>query len=102
VALSLLSFQEHRKSLRPSTLISIYLLFSIIFDAVQCRTLFLLSSENGFRTIAVVLSASIEVKIAMLFLEAKQKRDFLASAWIASPPEALCGVISRSLFLVAE
>jgi hypothetical protein len=61
-ALPLLSYQEQRKSLRPSTLISLYLLFSIAFDAVQCRTLFLLPSANGFHTIAAVLSGVLAIK----------------------------------------
>jgi ATP-binding cassette subfamily C (CFTR/MRP) protein 1 len=98
VALCMLSFQEHRKSLRPSTLISLYLLFSIACDAVQCRTLWLLPSENGLRSIAAVLSAGIAVKVGMLLLEAKQKREFLIPPWRASSPEALSGVIGRSFF----
>lgn len=97
-ALSLLSFQDHRKSLRPSTLISIYLLLSIVFDAVQCRTLFLLTSADGLHTIAAVLSANLAVKVVVLLLEVKQKRNVLVPTWRSVPRETLSGVISRSLF----
>jgi hypothetical protein len=41
LALGLLSYLEHTRSLQPSTLMAVYLLLSLLFDAVQVRTLYL-------------------------------------------------------------
>jgi ATP-binding cassette subfamily C (CFTR/MRP) protein 1 len=98
VALIVLSFVEHRNSIRPSSLVLLYLLFSTAFDAVQCRTLWLRPSINGLHTIAAVSSASIGIKIGILFLEARHKQNYLLHPWSRSPPEALSGAISQSLY----
>ncbi|KAF2478209.1 multidrug resistance-like protein [Lindgomyces ingoldianus] len=62
LVLCMLSYLEHSRSLRPSALLNAYLLFSLLFDAVVLRTLWM-----------VVLSSIA----TMLFLEAKEKRGYL-------------------------
>jgi hypothetical protein len=98
IALCALSFVEHRQSVRPSSLITLYLLFSVAFDAVQCRTLWLLPREQKLRTIASVLSVAIGFKLVLLFLEIAEKRSSLVHPWNRSPPESLSGAINRSFF----
>lgn len=98
IALCVLSFAEHRQSMRPSSLITLYLLFSVAFDAVQCRTLWLLPQDRKLRIISVIFSVSIGSKMGILVLELIEKRAFLVPPWNQAPPESLSGTINRSLF----
>ncbi|TVY60887.1 ABC transporter FUM19 [Lachnellula suecica] len=98
IALCVLSFAEHRQSIRPSSLITLYLLSSIAFDAVQCRTLWLLPERHDLRTVATIFSISIGLKLGILVLEVIEKRTFLLPPWNRAPPESLSGTINRSLF----
>ena len=83
----LLSHFEDRKATRPSTLLNIYLVLSIIFDAAEVRTLWTIQYIH----VAAVQSASIGVKIGMLFLEARQKGPYLLKPYKDYPPEATSG-----------
>jgi ATP-binding cassette subfamily C (CFTR/MRP) protein 1 len=98
IALCVLSLVEHRQSIRPSSIISLYLLFSVAFDAVQCRSLWLLPEGQKLHTIAAVFSVSAAFKVGILVLEAKEKRAFLVPPWNQAPPESLSGTINRSVF----
>lgn len=90
-----LSHAEHVRSIRPSSIISIYLFFTILFDSVQCRTLWLLP---GSRAVAGLLTGSIAAKVVMLVLEGKEKANILMPQWAGAPPEAIGGVFNRSFF----
>jgi len=94
----MLSYAEHRRNIRPSTVISVYLLFSLAFDAVQCRTLWLLPVSRRQHTISTVFTIAVAFKFAVLVLEAREKKSFLLPPWSLSPPEALSGIIGRSFF----
>ncbi|RDW69977.1 hypothetical protein BP5796_08374 [Coleophoma crateriformis] len=100
IALAFLSYAEHTRNLRPSTTICVYLVASLAFDAVQCRTLWLLPADpnHHIRSLAAVLSSSIAVKTIMLFLEARGKRRSLLPAFSANPPEVLSGILTRGVF----
>ncbi|KAL2883225.1 hypothetical protein SGCOL_001416 [Colletotrichum sp. CLE4] len=95
LALTLLSHAEHLRSIRPSTIICVYLAFSLVFDAVQCRTLWLLP---GMRNLASVSSAALAVKLIMFLLEVQGKRRFLLAALHHLSPEATSGIIARGFF----
>lgn len=95
VALSALSYTEHVKSIRPSSIISLYLIFTILFDAVQCRTLWFLA---GSKALAILLSLDIAVKFCILVLEAANKGRLIIPRWRGSPPEAISGILNRGLF----
>ena len=95
LALTVLSHAEHTKSTRPSTILCVYLLFSSTFDAVQCRTLWLL---HGWSTLVAVFTAMLSVKLVMLCLEGQNKRSFLRSAWQHMGPESTSGIFNRGLF----
>jgi hypothetical protein len=80
------------KSTRPSSLLTVYLLLSILFDATQIRTLWLTHRV----AIAAVQSAIFGTKIAMLLLENREKTSYLKSPYKEYPPEATRGVIDLS------
>jgi hypothetical protein len=90
-----LSYTEHTRSIRPSTVISMYLAISILFDAVQVRTLWLLDDA---KTLAVLSTAALVTKITMFLVEIQGKRSFLLEAWSQGSPEATSGIINRGFF----
>lgn len=95
LALGVLSHTEHVRSIRPSTIICVYLVFSLAFDAVQCRTLWLLP---GLQKLATVFTASLTVKLAMFMMEVQGKRRFLIAALRNLSPETTSGIIGRGFF----
>lgn len=94
LALSVLSYLEHRRSVRPSSVLLLYLVLSCAFDALQCRTLWLL----GQPIVAPVFSALLASKFLVLVLELSEKRHILLPPWRTLPPESTTSVISRSVF----
>lgn len=70
-----LSYAEHGKSLRPSSLLNVFLLVSLLLDAALLRTLWLTAIVNG--AIRAVFSASFGVKAVLVVLEAVEKSRFL-------------------------
>nr|POE78010.1 metal resistance protein ycf1 [Quercus suber] len=95
LGLALLTIVEHKRSVRPSQLICIYLFFSTILDLSQVRTLWL---QDESEAIAGLFSASVAIKLLLLLLESFGKRSFLQSPYRYFPPEALAGVFSTSIF----
>jgi ATP-binding cassette, subfamily C (CFTR/MRP), member 1 len=95
VVLGGLSYAEHTRSLRPSTLISLFLAFSILFDAVQVRTLWLLDDA---KTLAALSTVALANKTTMFLMEIQGKRSFLLEAWSKGSPEATSGIINRGFF----
>jgi hypothetical protein len=91
----LLSHLEHTKSIRPSALLNFYLFFSVLFDAVQLRTLW---EIQGLETVAKVFSLAFIFKVALLVLEATEKGALLNTPYRSSAPEAKSGLYNRSLF----
>ena len=90
-----LSKYEHTRSVRPSSLICAYLIFTVLFDATQLRTLYLRDEEH---VISGVASAALGVEVILLCLEATSKRSSLRGPYKAYPPEATSGIINRSFF----
>lgn len=95
LALLVLSHTEHLRSIRPSVLIYVYLLFTLLFDIVRTRTLWQSSST---KTIAALFSSSLGVKFLILFTEAIEKRDILLTPFQHTSPEGTSGIYSRSMF----
>ena len=92
--LCVLSHLEHTRTVKPSTIVEVYIFFSGVFDAVQIRTLWL----QGNTVLAAVMSAGLAVKIWILGLEMAGKRSFLAAPYTKVPPEMTSGVFSRCTF----
>jgi ATP-binding cassette subfamily C (CFTR/MRP) protein 1 len=88
-----LTWIEDAKSVRPSSLLTGYLLLTILFDIAQIRTLWLRHSDM---TIAAVFTCSTAIKVLLLILEARQKKNYLKQAYKTLPPESTSGIINRS------
>ncbi|KAL1598820.1 hypothetical protein SLS60_007962 [Paraconiothyrium brasiliense] len=95
LALSSLSLLEHVKSPRSSDAINVYLFFSIIFDAVQLRTLWLRPLPT---TVCVAASVCFTVKFALWLAEAQSKFAWLKEDYRSLAPETLSGVYARRGF----
>ena len=107
LTLAPLSWVEHSSSSRPSTLISIYLLFSLLCDAIQTRTLWLQTFDtpapNQRLALSTVASTALVVKAGLLLLESIEKPSLPLSKSgslderTLPGPEERAGVLSRSL-----
>jgi hypothetical protein len=89
-------YLEHIRSVRPSTLLSVYLGISILLDTARVRTLFFIPDSQTF---ARLFLASFIVKIIIFALEVSEKRRLLWPKWQDASPEATSGVINRALFI---
>ncbi|ETS74387.1 hypothetical protein PFICI_14253 [Pestalotiopsis fici W106-1] len=94
VELLALTWVEDVKSVRPSSLLNIYLVSTVFFDAVQVRTLYLQSPANT--ALAAVFTFTITVKLVLLFLEGQSKTTSLTPPYQGLPPESTSSIINRS------
>jgi ATP-binding cassette, subfamily C (CFTR/MRP), member 1 len=94
--LATLSYLEHTRSIRPSTIINLYLTFSILLDVAQCRTLWI-RQANGI-VVAAIFTTGLVAKAAMLVAEAVEKQSILDNPYALYPPEAIGGILNRSVF----
>ncbi|KAI1076073.1 ABC multidrug transporter [Whalleya microplaca] len=90
------SYLEHTRSVRPSTVVSVYLGISLLLDIARTRTLFFIS---GGHTVAAVFLASLLTKLVLLLLEISEKRSLIRPRWQNASPEATGGVYNRALFI---
>ncbi|KIW11357.1 hypothetical protein PV08_10657 [Exophiala spinifera] len=95
--LFVLSLYEHSRSITPSTIIGLYLLISLPFDAVRLRTFFLIRSDAA-HGIANFMSLSLAIKSLVLVTEAVEKRSILLEPYRELPPEATSGIYNRFVF----
>jgi ATP-binding cassette subfamily C (CFTR/MRP) protein 1 len=95
VALSGLSLLEHGRLCRSSDGINVYLFFSIAFDAVQIRTLWL---RLDTLKLTVAATVCVVLKVALLVVEAQGKKRFLFEKYQSLAPESLSGVFARRCF----
>ncbi|KAK6338159.1 hypothetical protein TWF696_001630 [Orbilia brochopaga] len=86
---------EHVRNIRPSSLLSLALAISIIFDVIRARTFILLDFDN---LLTALFTAAIASKASVLLLESKDKRTFLRSPDTEKPPEETSGLFNRSVF----
>jgi ATP-binding cassette subfamily C (CFTR/MRP) protein 1 len=92
-ALIILLCYEHRRSIRPSTIVSLYLLSSLVASAIELRTLLL----HHLILLAQLLGAAVVCKIILLCLESWPRKFPIMSEAVYSPEE-LAGVFSRTVF----
>jgi hypothetical protein len=98
LALGLLSYAEHMRSVRPSFILNTYLFCSLLFDIARSRTLWLRSVDTFNDTIAIVTTVAVGVKLALFLLEAVEKRHILKPEYADYPPEATAGFYNRAVF----
>lgn len=88
-----LSWVEDERSVRPSSLLAIYLLFTLLLDVVQTRTLWL---SHGNSLIPSLFTASVAAKTAMVLFESLGKQSHLIGSYQDLPPESTSGIVNRS------
>ncbi|KAF2715991.1 putative ABC transporter [Polychaeton citri CBS 116435] len=89
-----LSYLEHRRSLRPSTLLNIFFIYSCLAGIVIIRTLWLLPVRPA---IATLYSCCLALKIATLIFEAWECHPTSPSAQ-GSTAESRSGILARGVF----
>ena len=92
LGLCLLSHAEHLHSVRPSAVINVYLLFTLLFDIAHARTLWL---DGATKSIAAVFSSTVGIKVMILIIEAVEKRSILLERYRYTSPEVTSGIYSR-------
>ncbi|KXH47176.1 hypothetical protein CSIM01_06458 [Colletotrichum simmondsii] len=94
-----LSYIEHAKSLKPSSILNTYILVSLVLDGAILRTMWL---SHLSVAISAVFAASFACKAAVVILEAQEKTRYLVPSSSASgrsySPEETSGIYSRGLF----
>ncbi|TDZ40639.1 ABC transporter atnG [Colletotrichum spinosum] len=89
-----LSYIEHSKSLRPSSILNTYTLASLVLDGAILRTMWL---SHLSVALCAVFTASFAVKALLVILEAQAKTPCPAGGRVYSP-EQTSGIYSRGLF----
>ncbi|KAF5580564.1 ABC transporter integral membrane type 1 [Fusarium subglutinans] len=95
LVLGLVSHADHFKTLRPSTLICLYLPLTILLDISRVRTLWLLQLRLP---LAPMLTACLCAKVVWLILEARQKQRIVLDGYCDVTEEEVAGILSRSVF----
>ena len=95
VAFCFLSFVEHGRNIRPSAILGAYLFLSLLFDIVHVRTLWLIRQDTNE---ARIFTTSVVLKVCILCLEVKEKRDYLTGADKLRGPEELSGILSQGVY----
>lgn len=96
LALLLLSHYDHARSLKPSSLICLYLLGSIIFEIAQVRTLWLFHPIRY--SLAATVTAALVVRCLLLVLETSENRDTLSPQHGRISPESFTGIFGQSTY----
>lgn len=90
-----LSHLEHLRSLRPSTVICLFVGLTLVFDLPRIRTLSFMPDN---RPVTIVFATSWVGKAIILVLESTEKRSLLKKAYEGSSLESTANTFSRSLF----
>ncbi len=96
LAVLVLSYFEHLKSVRPSFLLSTYLFVSLLLDAAVVRTEWLLGANT---TYAGVLTATVAIEAILLTLETVEKRRLLYLHEKSLSAESTSGPFNRGFFV---
>jgi hypothetical protein len=94
--LLLLSLYEHTHSLRPSSLICLYLLAGIIFEIAQVRTLWLLHPARY--PLAATATIALATRSLLLVFETNEKGNDLSPQRGHISPESSTGIFSHSTY----
>lgn len=95
LVIATLSHMEHKRSIRPSFLASLFMLVTLVFDAARARTHWLLRQNDA---VAGILVAIVSLKLAILTFEATEKRSILLSVYQNSSTESTGGLFNRAFF----
>lgn len=91
-----LSYIDHRHSLRPSTLLSLYLSVLAILDIARVRTLWLIGTAHGE---AAAMTVTLILTVAALLFESAEKRSSVPQEKRLGAPEEYSGFWARTAFV---
>jgi ATP-binding cassette, subfamily C (CFTR/MRP), member 1 len=95
VGYCLLSPLEHRRSIKPSTPILLFLAASFVCDGTQCILILQRHGRNGNYQVAVL---AVLIDLVLLLVEGRSKRGLLLDAGSERSPEDTAGILSRTFF----
>lgn len=95
VLFCLLSYLEHGRNIRPSSILLLYCTFSTLLDAVRARMVWLVYPAS---TLAALAIASVVAKTAVLVLESHEKSNSIMAPKGTYGPESISSVLNRSIF----
>ncbi|KAF2846111.1 ABC multidrug transporter-like protein [Plenodomus tracheiphilus IPT5] len=95
VVLALLSFFEHLRTVKPSFVLNVYLLFTCGFDIERSRS-YSLTPELDL--VATIFTTRLAVKVLLAILEARGKRKLLLPEYADSPTETTSGMYKSASF----
>jgi ABC-type multidrug transport system fused ATPase/permease subunit len=98
ILMIMLSVIDHSKSPKPSVLLNTYLSLTLLLDAAQTRTLYMLSAGKPELTYSNVFSCAMALKAVILLLEAKQKSSWVSWNEKDHSPEETSGIFSIGVF----
>lgn len=100
ILMLLISFADHARSVRSSALLNTYLFFTLLFDAAQTRTLWLIDNANGSRSsFASQFTASLAIKASIFLLELYNKSRWIdSSVRLRYGNEAMSNVFNLGTF----
>ncbi|KAM5346374.1 hypothetical protein ACJ41O_009379 [Fusarium nematophilum] len=93
-----LSHTEHSGARRPSTLLTVYVLLTLLFDIVQARTAWLIITNPHQSIHARLFTASIAVKVVILCLESIPKTRWIQWNADEHSPEESSSVLSLGVY----
>lgn len=91
-----ISHYEHSRNARPSALLCLYLLATVLFEVAQVRTLWLLQPLN--LVLAAIATVSLALRCLFLAIEVSEKRLCSISAPEKASPEYRSGILNRSVY----
>lgn len=95
IDICILSYFEHARSIRPSSLIVIYLFASLVGHATQ---LSLSTNELGTVDEVAVAASRICLELALLVIECRTKLSILKPLYQQLAPEEFSGIFGRTFF----
>ncbi|KAJ5783587.1 ABC multidrug transporter [Penicillium psychrosexuale] len=93
-----LSVLEHSRSPRPPIILNGYLFLTLILEIAQTRTLFMSSDDEPELTYSIIMCVSMALKVAVLLLEAYEKRRWVDWDDKMHSPEETSGIFSLGIY----
>ncbi|RDW69795.1 hypothetical protein BP6252_08815 [Coleophoma cylindrospora] len=91
-----MSYLEHQRSVRPSTLLCSYLIATLLLDIPQLRSMVKTGAYENRSILLLVLTVSWFIKFLLLVLESQSKRTILKPSYRKLSPESTSGILNRS------
>lgn len=94
VAVCLLSYLDHQRSVRPSFILFCYLSLSVLSGLPRLRTTWMISSDTR---LPIIITCSQALQVVMLVLESTEKRGLIKDG-LSYSIEATSSTLSKSVF----